>query len=685
MKARSLFLALCFMAATLPASAPEGGGPGGGAPSLMPWPQSLESKPGVHRLTQNLTLSLEACRDGRVTAAAGRLLERVRLRTGFPPQPPGADPRQASLILRCGGDGEPVQTPNTDESYILDISPGAILLEAPSPVGILRGLESIAQLIALDSTSYLLPCLRIEDRPRFRWRGLHIDVARHWEPVDVILRNLDAMAAVKMNVFHWHLSDDQGFRVESRRFPRLHEIGGEGKYYTQEQVRAVVAYARDRGIRVLPEFEMPGHTTAWLAAYPELAAAPGPYHVESAWGVFDPSMDPSREEVYAHLDAFIGEMASLFPDGYFHVGGDEVNGKQWNSSARIREFKAGNGMKNNRQLQAYFTRRLEAILDRHGKKMVGWDEIVHPSVPPTVTVQTWRLPPRFAETLKLGYPGILSRGYYLDHMHPASWHYGIDPGAGLTTEDAGRILGGEACMWAEFVDEEIIESRIWPRAAAIAERLWSPAGVTDVEDMYRRLDSVDAELERLGVRHRSSFPRLLRNILPGGESLPVAALAEILSPRGLAERQRARRYTRETPLRRLVDILPPESAVGRDFDLLVDRALPVPSPADRAAIRESLEHWRRGALKAVPVLERSFVLAEIVPVAESAAAACALGLEALDRLEAAQAPPTAWAGEAERVLERARKSPEIAIAIEPAITKLVHAADSRHAPRGTIP
>lgn len=393
MKARSLFLALCFMAATLPASAPEGGGPGGGAPSLMPWPQSLESKPGVHRLTQNLTLSLEACRDGRVTAAAGRLLERVRLRTGFPPQPPGADPRQASLILRCGGDGEPVQTPNTDESYILDISPGAILLEAPSPVGILRGLESIAQLIALDSTSYLLPCLRIEDRPRFRWRGLHIDVARHWEPVDVILRNLDAMAAVKMNVFHWHLSDDQGFRVESRRFPRLHEIGGEGKYYTQEQVRAVVAYARDRGIRVLPEFEMPGHTTAWLAAYPELAAAPGPYHVESAWGVFDPSMDPSREEVYAHLDAFIGEMASLFPDGYFHVGGDEVNGKQWNSSARIREFKAGNGMKNNRQLQAYFTRRLEAILDRHGKKMVGWDEIVHPSVPPTVTVQTWRLPP----------------------------------------------------------------------------------------------------------------------------------------------------------------------------------------------------------------------------------------------------------------------------------------------------
>ena len=188
MKARSLFLALCFMAATLPASAPEGGGPGGGAPSLMPWPQSLESKPGVHRLTQNLTLSLEACRDGRVTAAAGRLLERVRLRTGFPPQPPGADPRQASLILRCGGDGEPVQTPNTDESYILDISPGDPT-RSPSPVGFCGpGIDRATDRPRFHL--YLLPCLRIEDRPRFRWRGPHIDVARHWEPVDVILRNL---------------------------------------------------------------------------------------------------------------------------------------------------------------------------------------------------------------------------------------------------------------------------------------------------------------------------------------------------------------------------------------------------------------------------------------------------------------------------------------------------------------
>jgi hexosaminidase len=395
MRGRSLILAVLLLAGTLPARAPEGA-----APSLMPWPQSLEAKPGVHRLAGNLVVSLDACRDDRVAAAADRLLERVRRRTGFPPQ--GTSPRQASLILRCGGDGERVQTPGTDESYLLEIFPGSILLEAPSPVGVLRGMETLPQLIAPDRESYCLPCLRIEDRPRFRWRGLHIDVARHWEPVDVILRNLDAMAAVKMNVFHWHLSDDQGFRVESRRFPRLHEIGGEGKYYTQEEVRTVVARARDRGIRVVPEFEMPGHATAWLAAYPELAAAPGPYRVESSWGVFDPSMDPSREEVYDHLGLFIAEMAPLFPDEYFHIGGDEVNGKQWNASPRIREFKARSGMRGNRELQAYFTRRLEAILARHGKKMVGWDEIVHPSLPRTVTVQTWRLPPRFEDNLKLG-------------------------------------------------------------------------------------------------------------------------------------------------------------------------------------------------------------------------------------------------------------------------------------------
>ncbi len=683
MRGRSLILAVLLLAGTLPARAPEGTAPPSGAPAIMPWPQSLEAKPGVHRLDGNLVFSLDACRDARVAAAADRLLERVRRRTGFPPQ--RTNRRQASLILRCGGDGERVQTPGTDESYLLEISPGSILLEAPSPVGVLRGLQTLPQLIAPDGESYYLPCLRIEDRPRFRWRGLHIDVARHWEPVDVILRNLDAMAAVKMNVFHWHLSDDQGFRVESRRFPRLHEIGGGGKYYTQEEVRTVVARARDRGIRVVPEFEMPGHATAWLAAYPELAAAPGPYRVERSWGVFDPSMDPSREEVYEHLDLFIAEMAPLFPDEYFHIGGDEVNGKQWNVNPRIREFKAKSGMRGNRELQAYFTRRLEAILARHGKRMVGWDEIVHPSLPPTVTVQTWRMPPRFEDNLKLGYPGILSRGYYLDHMRPASWHYGIDPGAGLTPDAAGRILGGEACMWAEFVDEEIIESRIWPRAAAVAERLWSPAGVTDVADMYRRLDAVDEELERLGVRHRSAFPRLLGGLLPGTDPAPVATLAAILRPRGLAERQRARKYTRETPLRRLVDILPPESAEARRFDGLVERALEAPSPADRAAIRESLERWRLGALNSRPALRSSFLLDETVPVAESAAAACALGLEALDHLEAATAPPAAWLEEASGSLERARSFPEIEIAVEPAIAKLVRAVHSRFSRQGETP
>ena len=174
--------------------------------------------------------------------------------------------------------------------------------------------------------------MHIEDRPRFPWRGLMLDVSRHWMPVEVVERNLDAMAAVKLNVFHWHLSDDQGFRVESRRYPRLQQLGSDGHYYTQDEIRRVVAYALDRGIRVVPEFDIPGHTTSWFPGYPELAGAPGPYAIGRHFGVFDPVMDPSREETYAFLDGFLGEMAALFPDPYFHIGGDEVNGKQWSQS-----------------------------------------------------------------------------------------------------------------------------------------------------------------------------------------------------------------------------------------------------------------------------------------------------------------------------------------------------------------
>src|SRR5678816_3175249 len=191
-----------------------------------------------------------------------------------------------------------------------------------------------------------------------------IDVARHFQTMEVLKRNLDGMAAVKMNVFHWHLSEDQGFRIESKKFPKLHQLGSDGNYFTQEQVKEIIAYARDRGIRVVPEFDIPGHSTSWLVGHPELGSAPGPYSIERRAGIFEPALDPTRDEVYKFLDTFLGEMAALFPDAYLHIGGDENEGKQWDRNPKIQAFMKEKGIKNNHALQAYFNTRLLKILQK---------------------------------------------------------------------------------------------------------------------------------------------------------------------------------------------------------------------------------------------------------------------------------------------------------------------------------
>ena len=181
---------------------------------------------------------------------------------------------------------------------------------------------------------FVVPAVVIDDQPRFPWRGLMLDAGRHFMPLDTVRQTLDGMEAVKLNVFHWHLSEDQGFRVQSKIFPLLQEKGSDGLYYTQDEIRGILAYARDRGIRVVPEFDMPGHAGAWFVGYPDLASGTGPYHIERKWGVFDPAMDPTRESTYAFIDRFFAEMTALFPDAYFHIGGDECNGKEWDASPR---------------------------------------------------------------------------------------------------------------------------------------------------------------------------------------------------------------------------------------------------------------------------------------------------------------------------------------------------------------
>jgi hexosaminidase len=680
-----LFFALLMPAFLLNLASHAGTSP---APtlSLMPMPERLVQSPGRLPLDGAFSIRLTGYRDSLVQAAASRFLHRLQQMTAIPFAPApiaGTDAAGAKLEIACVGAGEKIQSPKADESYTLEVNSRNARLTAPSPIGVLRGLETFLQLVDREDRSFFVPALRIDDRPRYCWRGLLIDVSRHWEPMDVVRRNLDAMAAVKMNVFHWHLSDDQGFRVESNIFPKLHLKGSDGNYYTQRQIREIVAYAKERGIRVVPEFDMPGHSAALLTAYPELASAPGPFQIERTWGVFEPIMDPTQDKLYSFLDSFIGEMAGLFPDEYFHIGGDEVNAKQWNASARIRAFKKRKHLKNNRELQAYFNQRLAKILAHHGKRMIGWDEIFATGLPKSIVVQSWRSQPSPATSARRGYAGILSYGYYLDQMQPAEFHYAKDPlgkeAAALSKAEQKLIIGGEACMWAEFITPDNIDSRIWPRTAAIAERLWSPPEVRDVPDMYRRLAYVSRELEHLGLTHQSNYVETLQRMAGDNGLAQLKMLADLLKATSLGTRQRSGKYFSYTPLNRMADTVLPESSIARQFGDLVDSAL-----ADRAGNAETgektkalLSTWQENSAQAKPLIEQSSLLREIAPVSDTIAELCARGVQALEFLASRQKPPEAWSKECAALLDKAEKpQAETLIAIAPSIKKLIAAANA---------
>ena len=650
---------------------------------MMPVPTVLTPSEGRLKIDENFRATLTGFAEPRLTRALSRFLERLQERTGFRfAYGTTPDTSQAQLVIDCAGPGERVQSVRADESYRLEISSVGARLTAPSPLGVLHGLETMLQLIDIDSESFFFPAVSIQDRPRFPWRGLMIDVARHWQPVEVIKRNLDAMAAVKLNVFHWHLSEDQGFRVESKRYPRLQTHGSDGLYYTQAQVRELVAYAHDRGIRVVPEFDMPGHTTAWFPGYPRLASAPGPYQIERKWGVFDPVMDPTREEVYAFLDSFLTEIVPLFPDQFWHIGWDEVNGRQWNANTRIAAFKNRRGMKNNEDLQAYFNKRLVTLLTRHGKKAVGWDEILHPDLPKSAVIQSWRGQASLAQSAQKGYSGILSYGYYLDHLRPAAYHYQVDPlgqqAASLAVEQKALILGGEACMWGEYITSANIDSRIWPRAAAIAERLWSPPEVKDVDDMYGRLAYISRHLESLGLTHNSSYPCMLQRMT--AEQVPAAlrTLGDIVESVKQLRRGSLRPYTSFTPMNRLADAVPPESDLARDFNRRVDLALASQSglQAQSADLRMWLTRWHDNHSLLQPALRESYLLRELEPLSENVTALANAGLQALECLEFGRKPPESWGREQAALLQRADKpAAEVLVMIIPGLRKLIAAAN----------
>ena len=628
--------------------------------NVMPLPSVVQLGTGQLAIDRSFSIAIAGFRDATVERGVKRFVAQLSQETGMLLKNKSVESANPSLVIHLEHGRQQVQGLGEDESYELIIGESEAKLNASNPLGVLHGLQTFLQLVEPGMNGFTVPAATIKDQPRFAWRGLLVDVSRHFIPLDVLKRNLDAMAAVKMNVLHLHLSDDQGFRVESKKFPRLHEMGSDGLYYTQDDIRDLVSYAHDRGIRVLPEFDTPGHSGSWFVGYPELASSPGPFKVDPEGP--DSVTDPTREETYKFLDKFIGEMAKLFPDAYFHIGGDEVNGRHWDKNPKIQSFIHAHGMKNNQDLQAYFNQRLQKILAKHHKVMIGWDEILHPELPKTIVIQSWRGQESLAAAAKQGYSGLLSFGYYIDLMWPASRHYAVDPMSGaaatLSPEEKPRILGGEACMWTEWVTPEILDSRVWPRTAAIAERLWSPQETQDLNSMYARLEQLNWRLDWLGLTHRTGRFQMLHRMTGTDDISALRALADVVEPvKDYARMDSVKgRWDFRAPLNHLIDAVSPESDAARHFSAQVEAYIQsgYKDQAVESQMRALLTTWRDNDTKLHPVLNQSFLLNEVAPLSEDLSALGVAGLHALDYLDRSEPSPESWRTQQLALVERAK-------------------------------
>jgi hexosaminidase len=372
--------------------------------------------------------------------------------------------------------------------------------------------------------------------------------------------------------------------------------------------------------------------------YPELASGAGPYQLPTKWGVLDPAMDPTRETTYQFLDNFLDEMTALFPDAYFHIGGDECDGKEWDANSRIQGFMREHKMKDDAALQSYFTGRVQKLVAGHHKIMMGWDEVLQPDTPHDVVIHSWRGEKALAAAARQGNRVLLSHGYYIDLNQPASEHYLVDPlsgdGASLNAEQKALVLGGEATMWSEFVTDENVDSRIWPRTAAIAERFWSPQDVRDVDSMYRRLAIVSQKLDYYGLEHNSVTPMMIERMSGGTHEEALQVLASIVQPPQGYAREELREYNTLSPLNRLVDAVPPESETARKFNQLATQiAAGTASPQQWQEAQVRLEVWRDNDAKLQALLQASELTAELSAISQSVSQVAAIGLQALDDLK----------------------------------------------------
>lgn len=587
--------------------------------NIMPWPQSISLSEGSFALTKNFKVNITGAPNARIFVGAGNFLRRLDGRTGMffnqgfitgLNEVPDAE-----LQINCVRSGK-IEL-YEDESYSLDITPNKITLNATTDMGALHGLETLLQLLQNNSNSFYFPVSKTSDSPRFTWRGLMIDGARHFMPVDVIKRNLDGMAAVKMNVFHWHLVDDQGWRIEMKKHPKLIQMASDGNYYTQEEIKNIVKYAADRGILVVPEIDVPGHGSAILTAYPEIGSKVvnvgsgekgqqlkqiQEYDLERNAGIFTPTLDPSNPKTYELLSSIFDEVCPLFPGKFFHIGGDENEGKDWDSNPKIQEFKKKHNLANNHELQTYFTMQLIPMLKKHNKELMGWEEIMTKNMSKEAVIHSWKglneglaAGKSLIEAVKGGYKTVLSNGYYIDLMYGVEDHYTVDPmpkNLTLTDEEKARILGGEATMWSELVTPATIDSRIWPRTAAIAERFWSNENVTDINSLRKRLKTVSFRLEELGLTHIKSKEGLLRNISNNQKSDALIDLSNVCEPiKGYSRNSEGTEYKMYSPLTLFADVCTQDASDAIEFNQAVANFLNNKSFENQTVVISYLNKW----------------------------------------------------------------------------------------------
>ena len=623
-------------------------------PPLMPWPQAVTFQPEQKVLNNQYKIFIAHSESTQAEAAAQIFAKQVQKLTKVKLGIIYTKSKDADLLLDCRKESSPYFHLSQDESYQLSITREHIHLKAEECGSLIWGLQTLLQLFHKDGW---FPAVEITDSPRFKWRGLLIDVARQWQPIENLKRNIDAMAYFKMNILHLHLSDDQGFRIESKKWPLLHGAGSNNQYYTQEEMRELIAYARRRGVHIISEFDLPAHTSAWFAGYPHLASKQGAYAPSKRWGVHDAVMNPANEKTFSFLEHFFEEMAELFPEPYIHIGGDEVTGHHWETSPEVKTFMRKKNFKNKKDVQNYFSQRLDTILSRHKKIMIGWDEVYGAPIRNESIIQIWRQRNDIPLLTQSSHNFILSHGYYLDHFRSAGYHYRVDPEDTLFSQTQTRrdhLIGGEACIWGEVLSTENLDSRIWPRSAAIAERLWSAKNIRNREDMYTRLRSVTRTLEVLGLRHLKHYDERIKELAAPYSPELLQMFTSLLQPTTKAAREFSAGENTTPMPNIIVEFILAESLYAQHFNHLINVYLE--NRTSKKEIEKIVSAWHSRNDKMTSLLTSHEKLQNLLPLLEQINKIFKIITSGLQQIDDEILPSEKWFAEATRTIAQAKST-----------------------------